>query len=167
MDQSRDAVNGAVGLEWIVTARWRRSSSVRPIGEWRRWRWCALARVCYVVATYSQPSSSVFTLGFTTSPLVAGLRTRGMPSVKPLRTTSTQSEVESDVAVSTVRPWNVVVWNDPVTPMKVVEIVFKRIFGYSNNKCTQYDASRTPRRTGDCVVGGSESARSPTASNSK
>ena len=37
----------------------------------------------------------------------------------------------------TERPWNVIVWNDPVTPMTVVEVVFKRIFGYSNNKCTQ------------------------------
>jgi len=60
-----------------------------------------------------------------------------MPSVKPLRSTSTESDVESDVTVVTERPWNVIVWNDPVTPMTVVEVVFKRIFGYSNNKCTQ------------------------------
>jgi len=57
--------------------------------------------------------------------------------VKPLRSTSTESDVESDVTVVTERPWNVIVWNDPVTPMTVVEVVFKRIFGYSNNKCTQ------------------------------
>jgi ATP-dependent Clp protease adapter protein ClpS len=52
-----------------------------------------------------------------------------MPSLKPLRapdlttttTTSTIDEVE--------RPWNVVVWNDPVTPMQVVVVVFKKIFG--------------------------------------
>jgi len=60
-----------------------------------------------------------------------------MPSVKPLRSTSTESDVESEVTVVTERPWNVIVWNDPVTPMTVVEVVFKRIFGYSNNKCTQ------------------------------
>ena len=39
--------------------------------------------------------------------------------------------------MATVVPWNVIVWNDPVTPMKVVELIFKKIFGYSNNKCTQ------------------------------
>jgi ATP-dependent Clp protease adaptor protein ClpS len=39
--------------------------------------------------------------------------------------------------VKTERPWNVVVWDDPVTPMSVVVVIFKRIFGYSNNKCTQ------------------------------
>ena len=33
--------------------------------------------------------------------------------------------------------WDVVVWNDPVTPMKVVVVIFKRIFGYANNRCTQ------------------------------
>jgi ATP-dependent Clp protease adaptor protein ClpS len=59
-----------------------------------------------------------------------------MPSVKHLRSTSTESDVESEVAVITERPWNVIVWNDPVTPMTVVEVVFKKIFGYSNNKCT-------------------------------
>jgi ATP-dependent Clp protease adaptor protein ClpS len=60
-----------------------------------------------------------------------------MASVKPLRISSTESEVQSKVAVVTQRVWNVVVWNDPVTPMTVVVVVFKRIFGYSNNKCTQ------------------------------
>jgi ATP-dependent Clp protease adaptor protein ClpS len=44
--------------------------------------------------------------------------------------------VESDVAVVTERPWNVIVWNDPVTPMTVVEVVFKKIFGYPAAKCT-------------------------------
>jgi len=57
--------------------------------------------------------------------------------VKPLRSTSIESDVASEVTVVTERPWNVIVWNDPVTPMTVVEVVFKRIFGYSNNKCTQ------------------------------
>jgi ATP-dependent Clp protease adaptor protein ClpS len=55
----------------------------------------------------------------------------------PLRSSSTESEVESDVSVITLKPWNVIVWNDPVTPMTVVVAVFKRIFGYSDNKCTQ------------------------------
>jgi len=59
-----------------------------------------------------------------------------MASVTPPRLASTEQDVQSDVSVITERPWNVVVWNDPVTPMAVVVVVFRRIFGYSNNKCT-------------------------------
>jgi ATP-dependent Clp protease adaptor protein ClpS len=63
-----------------------------------------------------------------------------MASLKRLRSSSIESDVQSDVdtnvVVVTKRPWNVIVWNDPVTPMTVVVVVFKRIFGYSNNKCT-------------------------------
>ncbi|HVA71303.1 MAG TPA: ATP-dependent Clp protease adapter ClpS [Acidimicrobiales bacterium] len=63
-----------------------------------------------------------------------------MASLKRLRSSSTESDVQSDVetnvAVVTKRPWNVIVWNDPVTPMTVVVVVFRRVFGYSNNKCT-------------------------------
>jgi len=55
----------------------------------------------------------------------------------PLQASSTESEAETRVAVVTERPWNVIVWNDPVTPMTVVVVVFRRIFGYSTNKCTQ------------------------------
>jgi ATP-dependent Clp protease adaptor protein ClpS len=58
-----------------------------------------------------------------------------MPSVQTQRVTST-SVLASD-SVKTEKPWNVIVWNDPVTPMRVVEVIFKKIFGYSNNKCTQ------------------------------
>lgn len=28
-------------------------------------------------------------------------------------------------------------WNDPVTPMKVVEVIFQKIFGYPKSRCTQ------------------------------
>jgi ATP-dependent Clp protease adaptor protein ClpS len=63
-----------------------------------------------------------------------------MPRLSPVRNAATKSdldrEVESVSATATERPWNVVVWNDPVTPMTVVVAVFRRIFGYSNNKCT-------------------------------
>ncbi len=34
-------------------------------------------------------------------------------------------------------PWNVVVWNDPVTPMSVVVVILRKIFQYSNAKATQ------------------------------
>ncbi len=60
--------------------------------------------------------------------------------ISPARNASTKSdldrELESVSQTATERPWNVVVWNDPVTPMSVVVVVFRRIFGYSNNKCT-------------------------------
>lgn len=59
-----------------------------------------------------------------------------MPAVKPLRRTTTDTDVLTEEAVETQRPWNVVVWNDPVTPMSVVVVIFKKIFGYSNNKAT-------------------------------
>jgi ATP-dependent Clp protease adaptor protein ClpS len=58
-------------------------------------------------------------------------------AVKPLQRTESGTEVVTGDAVETKRPWNVVVWNDPVTPMAVVVVIFRKIFGYSNNKCTQ------------------------------
>lgn len=66
--------------------------------------------------------------------------TRYMAAQKTLRNATAENDldvrVDSEVAVVTERPWNVIVWNDPVTPMNVVVAVFKRVFGYSNNKCT-------------------------------
>jgi ATP-dependent Clp protease adaptor protein ClpS len=63
-----------------------------------------------------------------------------MPTLKKLCNATAENDleqrVERDVSVVTERPWNVIVWNDPVTPMTVVVAVFKRVFGYSNNKCT-------------------------------
>ena len=35
------------------------------------------------------------------------------------------------------RGWNVVVWNDPVNLMSYVLLVFRRIFGYSEEKATR------------------------------
>ena len=57
--------------------------------------------------------------------------------MKPMRRLTTETDVTTEKIVATERPWNVVVWDDPVTPMSVVVVIFKRIFGYSNNKCTQ------------------------------
>ncbi len=59
-----------------------------------------------------------------------------MPSLKPLRV-SDQSQTESVTSTMTERPWNVIVWDDPVTPMSVVVVVFRKVFGYPNNKATQ------------------------------
>lgn len=53
----------------------------------------------------------------------------------PLSVTRPDEVTESHVAHQ--RPWNVVVWNDPVTPMSVVTVIFKRVFGYPDAKATQ------------------------------
>lgn len=37
----------------------------------------------------------------------------------------------------TQRAWAVVVWDDPVTPMAVVTLVFQKVFGYSESRSTQ------------------------------
>ena len=62
--------------------------------------------------------------------------TRAMAPLSP-RLSSTQSDVLTEDLVKTERPWNVIVWDDPVTPMSVVVVIFRKIFGYSQNKCTQ------------------------------
>jgi ATP-dependent Clp protease adaptor protein ClpS len=60
-----------------------------------------------------------------------------MDAIEPPGGTGSDTDVITENVVMTKRPWNVVVWNDPVTPMSVVVVIFKRIFGYSNNKATQ------------------------------
>ncbi|HSL56835.1 MAG TPA: ATP-dependent Clp protease adapter ClpS [Acidimicrobiales bacterium] len=35
------------------------------------------------------------------------------------------------------RPWNVIVWNDPINLMSYVTFVFQKLFGYSKEKATQ------------------------------
>ena len=53
-----------------------------------------------------------------------------MPLKKPEVKTQATEEVRVEI------PWNVVVWDDPVTLMKVVEAIFKKVFGYPAEKCT-------------------------------
>lgn len=48
--------------------------------------------------------------------------------------TETLTETEERVALDI--PWNVVVHNDPVNLMSYVTLVFKQVFGYSNEKAT-------------------------------
>jgi ATP-dependent Clp protease adaptor protein ClpS len=59
-----------------------------------------------------------------------------VPAIKPLRV-SDQTQTETSTGTLTERPWNVIVWDDPVTPMSVVVVIFRKIFGYPNNKATQ------------------------------
>lgn len=77
----------------------------------------------------------------------------------PLRRASSESNVEvvTHETVLTKRPWNVVVWDDPVTPMTVVVVVFKKIFGYSDNKATQL--MMTVHHEGKAVVWSGERDR--------
>jgi ATP-dependent Clp protease adaptor protein ClpS len=60
-----------------------------------------------------------------------------MDAIEPPGGTGADTDVITENVVVTKRPWNVVVWNDPVTPMSVVVVIFKRVFGYSDNKATQ------------------------------
>lgn len=42
--------------------------------------------------------------------------------------------LDPETTVSADRPWNVVVWNDPINLMQYVTFVFKKLFGYSESK---------------------------------
>ena len=43
----------------------------------------------------------------------------------------TRSETSLD------RPWNVIVWNDPITLMSYVVYVFQKLFGFTRERATQ------------------------------
>ena len=51
-----------------------------------------------------------------------------LPLIAPTPTTLFEERAEPDV------PWNVFLWNDPVTPMNVVTRALRKIFGYSNEQ---------------------------------
>jgi ATP-dependent Clp protease adaptor protein ClpS len=55
---------------------------------------------------------------------------------RALADTSTRTPTETSEATDTKRPWNVVVWDDPVTPMSVVVVIFRKIFGYATERAT-------------------------------
>ena len=40
-------------------------------------------------------------------------------------------------STDTDRPWNVVVWNDPINLMSYVVYVFRKVFGHSKAKATK------------------------------
>ena len=43
-------------------------------------------------------------------------------------------EIETDVSSDLEKPWNVIVFDDPVNLMGYVTLVFRRIFGYSEER---------------------------------
>ncbi len=51
------------------------------------------------------------------------------PGIAPERTTSARDEVD--------RPWQVIVWNDPVTLMSYVVYVLQKLFGYDEATATR------------------------------
>jgi ATP-dependent Clp protease adaptor protein ClpS len=46
-------------------------------------------------------------------------------------------EPDLDEVVEEDRPWVVVVWNDPINLMSYVAYVFRKLFGYSEEKATK------------------------------
>ena len=64
--------------------------------------------------------------------VLAGPQPAG-PSTSPSRTLEPETVSESSLS----RPWNVVVWNDPITLMNYVVYVFQKLFGFSREKATQ------------------------------
>jgi ATP-dependent Clp protease adaptor protein ClpS len=46
----------------------------------------------------------------------------------------TEPQVLEETQVRLAPPWNVVVWNDPITLMVYVTMVFQRVFGYPREK---------------------------------
>ena len=57
------------------------------------------------------------------------------PSGSTEEETGTATEVATDTRTQLARPWNVVVWDDPITLMTYVTQVFQKVFGYSATKC--------------------------------
>ncbi|MGZ5382542.1 MAG: ATP-dependent Clp protease adapter ClpS [Acidimicrobiia bacterium] len=52
-------------------------------------------------------------------------------------TTAPRHDEFGDIQVDLDRPWNVVVWNDPVNLMTYVVYVFRKLFGFSKEKATR------------------------------
>ncbi len=48
----------------------------------------------------------------------------------------TSTEIQSRTKNKTALPWTVIVYDDPINLMQYVTMVFKKIFGYSDEKAT-------------------------------
>ncbi len=55
----------------------------------------------------------------------------------PVDQEQTQVDPTSSILGVEDRPWNTVVWNDPVNLMSYVTYVFQKLFGYSRDKATK------------------------------
>lgn len=45
---------------------------------------------------------------------------------------------ETRTSTELARPWNVIVWNDPITLMSYVVYVFQKVFGHSRDRATRF-----------------------------
>lgn len=52
-------------------------------------------------------------------------------------TTTPRHDELGGIRVDLDRPWNVVVWNDPVNLMAYVVYVFRKLFGFPKEKATR------------------------------
>jgi ATP-dependent Clp protease adaptor protein ClpS len=48
----------------------------------------------------------------------------------------TSTEIQSKTKNKTALPWTVIVYDDPINLMQYVTMVFKKVFGYSDEKAT-------------------------------
>ena len=55
----------------------------------------------------------------------------------PVEQERTQPEAVGEEIASEDRPWQTVVWNDPVNLMSYVTYVFQKLFGFSRDKATK------------------------------
>jgi len=46
-------------------------------------------------------------------------------------------DTDLEDAVDEDKPWRVIVWNDPINLMNYVTFVFRKVFGYSEEKATK------------------------------
>ncbi len=67
---------------------------------------------------------------------IRGTRARDTIGAMALAPTEIDEPGTTDV-VELDRPWNVVVWNDPINLMSYVTFVFQKLFGYSKAKATK------------------------------
>ena len=58
---------------------------------------------------------------------------QGAPTLAPSR----RQEPTSGDDARPDRPWQVIVWNDPINLMSYVTFVFQKLFGYSKAKATK------------------------------
>ena len=55
----------------------------------------------------------------------------------PVDMEQTQAEAAGSEVVAEDRPWQTVVWNDPVNLMSYVTYVFQKLFAYSRDQATK------------------------------
>ncbi len=68
------------------------------------------------------------------SSTVGELATTPLRAALPLETVETSEEAGTADQTEEARPWNVLVWNDPINLMNYVTFVFRKVFGYSEAK---------------------------------